>query len=141
MSVLTLSPAICLVDDNPDDLFFTRRLLERAGVRDPLLTFSSGRDALTYLLDVAARHHEPGWHLPRAIILDGNMPGLDGFDVLCTVRSLPLFNRVKIVMLSGSRKPDDPRRASDLGADAYLAKFPAADELARAISNRRTPAK
>lgn len=130
-SMLTQPPllsAIVAIDDNPDDLEFVRRLLIRAGLRNPIKGFHCGRTALDHLCAVAAS--ADNLQLPCGVILDGNMPALDGFEVLRTLRSWPSYAQVKIIMVSGSNRTEDRTRAMYDGADAYFVKFPTPGEIA-----------
>ena len=82
---------------------------------------------------------------PTACILDVNMPGLDGFQVLKRLRADPLTAHIPILILTARRAPDDIKTAIRLGATDYLTK-PFKDELlltrvARLLRKRNVPNK
>lgn len=67
--------------------------------------------------------------MPLFVFLDLKMPGLDGFDVLHWIRHQEALRRLIVVVLSTSTAEQDVSKAFDLGADAYLPKFPPVSEI------------
>ena len=126
---------LLLVDDSADDLVFIRRRLDKAGIRRPVLTFLSSEDALAHLKSLARSKRTPAELFPSIVFLDIKMPRLDGFDILRHIRAEKAFTYLKVAMLSGSDEPRDREQAAKLGADYYLVKFPAIDELARIVAS------
>lgn len=106
---------LLLVDDNPPDVFLAREALQGYGDVLGLTTCRSGEEALACLRDP---------HGPRSdlVVLDINMPGLDGFDVLAALKADPELSPLPVVMLSASRAPLDVERAYSLRASAYVTK-------------------
>lgn len=98
---------VMLVDDNENDLLFTRIALQRCGVDYEICEFERAENALGLL------SNDPG-HGIDIILLDINMPGMDGFDFLAAFEALPASHRgeVVIVMLTSSSDPSDRQRAS-----------------------------
>ncbi len=70
---------------------------------------------------------------PALIILDINMPRLDGFETLKILRSKKMYQSTPIVMLTTSVQESDRQRASDLGANAYLIKPSTIEELKKTV--------
>jgi CheY-like chemotaxis protein len=130
-----LSPVL-VVDDNPDDIFFLRRLLERAAVANPVITFMDSADALAFL---RALDEGPDAAVlrPAVLFLDLKMPKIHGFVLLKWLRRQPGFDSMKIAVLSGSDEPKDRLRAEKLGADEYLVKFPDAAVVAEVVTSSR----
>ncbi|WP_240920838.1 response regulator [Rubrivivax sp. JA1026] len=97
---------VMLVDDSEADLLFTRIVLERAGQGFDVLSFEEARAALDYLRSDAPR--------VELILLDINMPGMNGFEFLDAYEALPAVQRngSAIVMLSSSADPSDRERAA-----------------------------
>jgi CheY-like chemotaxis protein len=97
---------VILVDDNENDLLFTRIALQRCGVEFDVREFERADDALGLL----TRNSDHGIEL---ILLDINMPGMDGFDFLKAFEALPAAHRfgVAVVMLTSSSDPSDRQRA------------------------------
>lgn len=109
-------PKILVVDDDPFIVQATRRLLKKAGYT----TFPAhtGQEAL----DLARRHH------PDIILLDVNMPDLDGFEVCRRLRADPKLADIGVIIITSTYTDGDSQAAGlDIGADGYIA---------RPISNR-----
>lgn len=127
-------PGLLLIDDDEDCVFLTRRLLRKAGIECPLVVLSGGAEAIAHLRATCLAAGGRRGMKPLAVLLDINLPGaVNGFRVLEWARSRPAFRRVRFVMFSTSDDPRDRSRAAQLGADAYLVKFPASDELIAAL--------
>jgi CheY-like chemotaxis protein len=126
---------ILVVDDCADDLVFIRRRLDKAGIRTPVLTFLSSEDALAHLRSLARAKRTPEELFPRLVFLDIKMPRIDGFEILREIRAERAFSDLKVVMLSGSDEPRDKERAAKMGADHYLVKFPAVEDLERIVAS------
>lgn len=76
---------------------------------------------------------------PDLAIVDIRMPGMDGFEVLKTIRSLPKFGDTPVLMISGSEQPEDREMAAARGASGYYVKPPSAADyfsLGRDIYNQ-----
>jgi CheY-like chemotaxis protein len=114
-------PPILIADDDPDDLFFTKRVLVKAGVKNPLVPLHDGEEVIKFLI-TALTEMPKADPKPCLLLLDIKMPRRDGFEVLEWIRNQKALDALKIVILSGSDEPRDRERASDLGADDYLVK-------------------
>lgn len=125
-----LLPSILLVDDDPDDVFMTKRLLLKAGVRNGIVTLSNGQEALDYLKGVCAAGPRP-----CLLLLDLKLPRVDGFEVLAWIREQRQLRDLKVVILSGSDEPRDRQRARSLGADGYLVKHPGPEAFRQLVDN------
>ena len=130
-------PPIIAIDDSADDLFFLRRLLQKAGARFPLLTFEAATDAVTYLTE-AAKSAEPG-RLPCFIFTDLKMPSMTGLEFLAWIRSERLLNRLPVIILSTSEDPRDIAKSQELGVDHYYVKFPSKAEVAMLLTEAGLP--
>jgi len=116
-----------LCDDNAQYRQLARIVLERAG-HDVVGEAGDGREAIELAPDAQA----------DVVLLDLNMPRMNGFEALPALRSaLP---RTSIVVLTTGQAPDERRRALDAGADAFLVKpdsvFALGDALAGALERR-----
>jgi CheY-like chemotaxis protein len=105
---------ICLIDDDPDHVLIITRAIRELGEDASVHAASDGDEALSWL-----RAADP---LPDLILLDINMPGLSGFDVLETVKADDRLKTVPVVMLTSSDASSDVARAYELGASGYISK-------------------
>jgi len=118
-----------VVDDSITVRRVTQRLLERNGMR--VLTAKDGVDAVSLLQE----------HLPDIILLDIEMPRMDGYEVAAHVRNDPRLKDVPIVMITSRVSEKHRARAIELGVDDYLGKPYQESQLLDAIEplvNRRT---
>jgi CheY-like chemotaxis protein len=106
---------VLLVDDNPVDRQLAEEAFTLLDQRCTLTTADSGRAALELLM-------APGAVLPDVLLLDINMPGLNGFEVLAALKSEPLLRLLPVVMLTTSANEGDIAQAYTLHASAYLLK-------------------
>jgi len=106
-------PAVLLVDDDQTTNYLNRLLLEKLAVADHILVAHDGREAL----DLLATYCQPSTpQCPRLILLDVNMPGMNGIQFLEAYRQLPIAtqNTIIIVMLTTSLHPRDVQRVQEL---------------------------
>jgi chemosensory pili system protein ChpA (sensor histidine kinase/response regulator) len=118
-----------VVDDSITVRRVTQRLLERNGMR--VLTAKDGVDALSLLQE----------HLPDVILLDIEMPRMDGYEVAAHVRNDPRLKHIPIVMITSRVSEKHRARAIELGVDDYLGKPYQESQLLDAIEplvNRRS---
>jgi chemosensory pili system protein ChpA (sensor histidine kinase/response regulator) len=99
-----------VVDDSITVRRVTQRLLERNGMR--VLTARDGMDAVALLAD----------HVPDIILLDIEMPRMDGYEVAAHVRADPRLHDVPIIMITSRVGEKHRARAIELGVDDYLGK-------------------
>jgi CheY-like chemotaxis protein len=107
---------VLIADDSEDDLFFLKRALRKAGVKNPITFVINGAEAIDYL------ENDSTHKTPRVVMLDVKMPLKNGFDVLECVRKNPLLKRLPVIMFSSSAEERDVNRAYDLGANSYVVK-------------------
>ena len=102
---------VMLIDDNESDLLFTRLMLERCDQAYDVVEYESAKDALRYLQSDPA-------HGIAVILLDINMPGMNGFDFLEAYEKLAAANQAEavVVMLTSSPDPRDRSRAETFGS-------------------------
>ncbi len=116
---------VLLVDDLEDHLELTRLILfDSIGLKCNMMTAADGRDAL----DVIRRTVAGGQHIDL-VLLDINMPRMDGFELMQHLRADETLKDLEIVMCTGSNYDDDRRRADALGAAGYMVKPPSWQDL------------
>ena len=111
-------PLILLVEDNLDHAELARRGLERGCQAARVLHLRDGGTALRYLLDDAL----PLSGRPSLILLDLRLPGVDGLEVLGSIKSSAQLVSIPVVILSSSAAPGDITAAYGMGANSYLVK-------------------
>jgi CheY-like chemotaxis protein len=114
-------PAILLVDDDPTVNFLNQRLLSRLNVSQEVYVAQNGVEALT-LLNLHCQAHFRT--CPALVLLDLNMPVMDGFEFLEAYQRLPVEQRqgTSIVVLTSSVLPADQVRAQKLAVAGFLTK-------------------
>jgi CheY-like chemotaxis protein len=125
---------ILIAEDNPDDVFFLQQAIKKAGVNCVLNSACDGIQALAYLNGEGSFNDREAHPFPDVILLDLNMPGMNGFEVLEAVRKDPRCSRLVIHVMSASSRELDVQRAYDLGANSYIIKPSRIDELVRFVS-------
>lgn len=110
---------ILLAEDNDGDIFLVRRALEKKGVPHELTVARNGEEALE-LLDRAEK--SPSSEAPELILLDLNLPKIDGAQVLSRIRKTNAFSATPVIVLTSSDSPKDRESALALGANVYFRK-------------------
>jgi len=110
--------SILLVEDNPDDIEITRRALEKGRVMNELIVARDGQEALGILS--AAKNGEA--RCPGLILLDLNLPKVDGREVLEKIKADPKLKRIPVVVLTVSTREEDIVRSYDLGVNTFISK-------------------
>jgi len=110
---------ILLVEDNPGDVRLTREALKEAKFRNTLQVVGDGVEALAYLRQ---QGQYSGAMRPHLIMLDLNLPRMDGREVLAAIKKDADLRRIPVVVLSSSEAETDIARAYDLHANAYVTK-------------------
>lgn len=126
-------PTILLVEDNIDDYNAAMRSFKAAHLDNPVHWSSTGRDALEYLKSEGSYAQSPSRELPGLILLDLNMPGLDGRAVLESAKQNPSLKKIPIIILTTSSDERDVRQCYELGASTYIQKPVSFDGLINAI--------
>ena len=124
---------IMLVEDNPVSAELALGFLRMEGFTDEVVVARDGVEAIDYLFHLEQGAEE----MPRLVLLDLNLPRLDGFGVLKKIRQVERTKFIPVVMLTASNHPDDVRRAYELGANGYLDKLSNGmrwDEMVRAAA-------
>jgi two-component system, chemotaxis family, response regulator Rcp1 len=110
---------ILLVEDNPGDVRLTQEALKEAKFRNTVHVVGDGIEALAYLrqqgkYSTATR--------PHMVMLDLNMPRMDGREVLEAIKKDPDLRRIPVVVLTSSEAETDIARAYELHANCYVTK-------------------
>jgi CheY-like chemotaxis protein len=117
MSKAINMPPILLVEDNPMDLDLTLRAFAKRKFSNSIQVARDGEEALAFLPRWTA-----GEAMPAVILLDINLPKVNGLDVLKQLKSHEQFRRIPVVMLTSSREHSDLKAAYELGVNSYIEK-------------------
>jgi signal transduction histidine kinase len=116
---------ILLVDDNPGDIELNRIMLVKYGkLRCEVLTARGGKEALASLR-LTAQENNP----IDLVLLDINMPGMSGFDLLVEMEKAQMLAHTQVIMCTTSAYDKDEQTAKLLGAAGYLTKPPQFDQF------------
>jgi CheY-like chemotaxis protein len=113
---------ILLVEDNPDDVELTRIAFVEAKLANRLVVVSDGVEALDYLFARGAHAGRDPNDLPSIVLLDLNLPKVDGREVLQAIRADERTRSLPVVVLTTSAEPFDVEASYALGVNSYIQK-------------------
>jgi chemotaxis family two-component system response regulator Rcp1 len=112
---------ILLVEDNPADMRLAKEALKEGKVFCNLHWVKDGVEAVEFLNRTGEYTRAPR---PDLILLDLNLPRMDGREVLASIKSDSQLKRIPVVILTTSKAEEDVARSYDLHANCYITKFP-----------------
>jgi CheY-like chemotaxis protein len=121
---------LLIAEDNADDVFFLEQALKKGSVNYRLNSVCDGLEALAYLNGEGSFADREAHPFPDILLLDLNMPGMNGFEVLEWLRKDSRCTRLVVHVLSASSRDLDIQRAYELHANSYVVKPSRVDELA-----------
>lgn len=116
------SRLILLVEDNPDDAELTLRAFEESKTLSQIVVVPDGEQALDYLFATGSYLDRDPKAIPDVVLLDLNLPKVDGLGVLHRMRSDSRTRRLPVVVLTSSNEESDIIRSYDLGANSFVQK-------------------
>jgi CheY-like chemotaxis protein len=122
---------ILLVEDSIDDVTFVRRAFQKANVPANIVTVPDGDEAVQYLSGLGRYSDRQEWPLPAVMLVDVKLPRKSGHDFLAWLEEQgdAVLRRIPVVMLTSSRRQADINLAYDRGANSYLVKPVALNDL------------
>ena len=111
-----------LVEDNPDDELLTRRTLKKSNVCNQLVVAHDGAEALDYLFCTGTHEGRDSGTMPQVILLDLDLPKIDGLEVLKRIRSDERTRRIPTVIFTSSEDQEDLVDGYSFGANSYVRK-------------------
>jgi two-component system response regulator len=113
---------ILLAEDDDDDYYLTERALKENRLRNEISRVKDGEELMRYLrhngeFDGAVRTSEPS-----LILLDLNMPKMDGREALREIKSDPILHHIPVVVLTTSRAEEDVVRSYEFGVNSFITK-------------------
>ncbi|MFW9998299.1 MAG: response regulator [Candidatus Odinarchaeota archaeon] len=109
---------ILFIEDNPDDVEITLRGFKKGGLTNEVIVLRDGQEAIDYINNKDREKHP----VPGLILLDINLPKVDGIEVLEYLKKDVEFKKVPVIMLTASQKDEDVADSYELGAMKYLIK-------------------
>lgn len=119
---------ILMADDDPDDRMLTKDALSENKLANDLHFVEDGEELLDYLYQ-RGKYNERNAPKPGLILLDLNMPKLDGREALKVIKSDPQLKRIPIVVLTTSKAEEDILKTYDLGVNSFITKPVTFDDL------------
>ena len=130
------SVEILLVEDNITDAELTIRELKKHNMANNLVHVKNGEEALDFVFATGkyAGTREIQY-TPKVILLDIQMPKVNGLEVLQKLKSDPKTRTIPVVILTSSKESPDVQKSYDLGANSYIVKPVNFEGFAQAIKN------
>lgn len=126
---------LLVVEDSNEDFQMLQRLMRRMCVQNPIHRCANGDEVLEFLcqLGIEALRNSKVALRPSVILLDLNLPGIDGRDILDRIKQDKSFKEIPIVVFTTSSNPKDIELCYQKGANGYLVKPMDAQELKKTI--------
>jgi CheY-like chemotaxis protein len=121
---------VLLVEDDPGDVLMTREAFDEHKLRNSLHVVSNGADAMLFLRKEGSFTGSP---TPDLILLDLNLPRVDGREVLAAIKADEWLRRIPVVVLTTSEAEEDVLRSYNLHANAYVTKPVDFEQFVRVI--------
>jgi len=115
------SVTIVLVDDDEGHIELVRRNLQRTGITNPTVALTNGSQALDYIFCRGPYEGRKG-DGELLVLLDINMPGVDGVEVLRRIKSNEKTRKIPVIMLTTTDDPREINRCYELGCNVYVTK-------------------
>jgi two-component system response regulator len=124
---------ILLVDDNPSDVRLTLHALQEYKIANRVEVARDGAEALDFLFCTGAYAHRHIENGPKLVLLDLQLPLVDGIEVLRQVKADPRTQMIPVVVLTSSREDRDVVESYRLGVNSYIVKPVDFDQFAQAM--------
>ena len=114
--------AVLIVEDSPTDEALLLRALNKSGLKNPIITVKDGLEAIEYLLGTGRYEFRKTEELPAVVLIDLNLPKLDGLEVLRRMRADYRTKLVPVAIFTSSLEEQDLINGYSLGANSYVRK-------------------
>ena len=133
---MSQSPSVVLlVEDNSSDVELTRRALKKSHISNELVVARDGQEALDYIFGTGSYATRDITQLPALVLLDLDLPKVEGLEVLVHIRADERTRRLPVVILSSSKEEQDIVASYDIGANSYIRKPVDFEQFAQAIQH------
>lgn len=133
MSSHKSSVVILIAEDDDDDFLLTREALEESRLLNTLFRVKNGEELLDYLLRRGSYTKPSESPRPTLILLDLNMPKMDGREALKQIKSHPDLRQIPVIVLTTSAAEDDIAKTYDLGVNSFIRKPVSFEEFIKTI--------
>jgi two-component system, response regulator len=113
---------ILMAEDDPDDRLITKKALDQNRVANPLVTVGDGEELMDYLKSRGKYAGSAAHPRPCFILLDLNMPRMDGREALKAIKLDEELRKIPVVILTTSKAEEDIMRSYNSGANSYITK-------------------
>jgi CheY-like chemotaxis protein len=127
------SQPILLVEDSPEDYEATLRAFRRSGLKNPIFRCEDGDSALDFLFRRGPFADPETSPRPGVILLDLNLPGTDGREVLTEIKKIDGLKQIPVIVLTTSSDERDINACYEAGANSYIQKPVDVDGFVKAI--------
>lgn len=117
-----MTPPILLVEDNPQDEKLIFRALRKANIANKIDVVRDGQQALDYLFQAGEFEHMAGTQRPAVVLMDINLPKVNGLDVLSRLRAHAPTRLLPVVILTSSDDNRDRLQGYSNGANSFVRK-------------------
>lgn len=125
---------IVLIEDDPGDAEMIIRALKKNNGNKEMIHLEDGAAAIEFIFG-EGKYAEQGIRAPKLVILDLNMPKINGMDVLQRIRADERTRRIPVVVLTSSREDSDLKKCYDLGVNSYIVKPVEFSDFTSTVSN------
>ena len=124
---------ILLVEDDENDAMLLKMAFERNGITNPVQWVRDGLEAVAYLNGDDGYADRTQFPFPEVLLVDLKMPRMTGLELLAWINEHPEFRIIPTIIMTSSRQELDIESAYRLGANTYLTKPIAFDDLAKMV--------
>jgi DNA-binding response OmpR family regulator len=128
-----MGKTVIYVEDEPDDAFFMERVFQQNVPHHQLKIFKNGTEAAAFF-SASFDPDQPSVDKPALVLLDLNLPGSSGFDILQSIRAQAVLKHLPVIMYTSSNQAVDIVKAYDRGCDGYVVKPQSAEKLKDVIN-------
>jgi CheY-like chemotaxis protein len=118
----TKSKNILLAEDDPDDIYLISEAIDESGLHAELIIVENGVELLEYLQQAGKYANSPDWRFPDLLLLDLNMPLMNGREALAAIKADESLRSLPIIVLTTSNAHSDLEQSYGHGASGFITK-------------------